>query len=239
MLSIRNIIRERFRNSPMIHAVLFDLDDTLYPEWQFYESGFATVATELARRGVGDEALLRKRMEFLHHHQGRGGVFDHLAQEFHFPPEWVPALVRLFHEHRPRVHLPNESVATLKELRPHYRLGIITDGHAAVQRRKIRALDVESLVDAVVVTDDRGRAYWKPHPQPVLDCCALLNVNPRDAVLVGDNPERDVLAAQSAGVAGIRLRQGHFHNCDAPPGLQCFCEIQSLGDLPTVLKNIA
>ncbi len=223
----------------MIRAVLFDLDDTLYPEGEFYRSGFAWVAEELERRGIGPATSTREVMESIHFNESRDGVFDKVAARIGFPADWVPELVGLFHKHRPRVSLPEKSKQLLARLRPQYRLGIVTDGHAAVQRRKIESLGVEPLVDAIVVADDLGREHWKPHPLPLLTCCKMLGVDAAESVFVGDNPERDMQCARNAGAVGVRLRSGdgYFNDNDEPASAAAAFEIGDVCELENVLSS--
>jgi putative hydrolase of the HAD superfamily len=223
----------------MTHAVLFDLDDTLYPEADFYRSGFAVAAGELERRGFGPAAATRAVLESIHFQQSRQGVFDAAAARLGFPAAWVPQLVDLFHEHSPCIRLPAASARVLARLRPWYRLGIVTDGHAEVQRKKIRALGVAPLVDAIVVADDLGREHWKPDPLPLLTCCRALDADPREAVFVGDNPPRDMLGARRAGMPGIRLRQGFFRDHDDAAWEKPWGEICGLEELEALLDRIA
>jgi putative hydrolase of the HAD superfamily len=223
----------------MIRAVLFDLDDTLYPEAEFYRSGFAVVADELERRGYGPAAATGALLESIHFHQSRERVFDAAAARLGFPAAWVPQLVALFRGHSPRIALPEASARVLARLRPRYRLGIVTDGHAEVQRRKIDALGVAPLVDAIVVADDLGREHWKPDPLPLLTCCRALNVEPSESVFLGDNPHRDMQGARRAGIAGIRLRQGFFCGQDGEEWDTPWGEIRDLEELETMLDRMA
>src|SRR5213592_4647719 len=64
------------RTVPRTRAVVFDLDDTLYPESAYVRSGFRAVAEEAARRyGVSaDEAY--SELERLFEDGVRGNTFD-------------------------------------------------------------------------------------------------------------------------------------------------------------------
>lgn len=223
----------------MLRAVLFDLDDTLYCEGDFYRSGFAVVSDELQRRGVGRAESVQRLLEQLHFHDDRARVFNDAAERLCFPVEWIPELVVLFHRHTPRITLPAESAAVLKRLRSQYRLGIVTDGHADVQRRKLASLRVAPLVDAVVVTDDLGREHWKPHPLPFHVCCRQLGVQPTEAAYVGDNPQRDMAGAKRAGMPAIRLLSGYFRNQPGKNGELPCCEIRRLADLESALAKLS
>jgi putative hydrolase of the HAD superfamily len=224
----------------MIRAVLFDLDDTLYPEREYFESGFAVVAERLEERGAGEAGAIGRLLEAIHFEEGREGVFDKAAARLGYPREWVPELVALFRDHTPRISLPAESAEVLRCLRLQYRLGIVTDGHASVQHGKIEALGLRPLVDAIIVTDELGRRHWKPHPLPFLTCCRALHVQPDQAIFVGDHPQRDIGGAHGAGLRAVRLRRkdGYFRNQADAAGEQAECDIEQLERLPTALAHL-
>lgn len=224
----------------MISAVLFDLDDTLYPEADFYRAGFGAVAAELERRGVGNAPAIGIALEELHFRGPRSLVFNNAATQLGFPPAWVPEIVAVFRAWDPELHLYPDCPEILPGLRKRYRLGIVTDGHAAAQRKKIRALGVEALVDAIVVADELGREFWKPHPLPFHTCCRMLGVPPEQCVFVGDSPERDILGARGAGLYSIRLRRGDAYFAGVEPGPQAgpHAEIAGLHELPDLLGRI-
>lgn len=197
-----------------LKSVIFDLDDTLYEEREYFRSGFAAVAEDLERRGVGPRDRTAEFLNHFHHVEGRQQVFQKLAVRLGFPLEWVPEIVELFRSHRPVIALAADARELLLRLRTttSLRLGCVTDGWLAVQRRKVEALEVESDLDALVISDEFGRDFWKPHPKPFLACCARLGVKPDETVFVGDNPERDMVGARRAGLASIRIRRpgGYF-----------------------------
>jgi len=227
-------------NIPVIKAVLFDLDDTLYEERQFHRTGFTAVGEFLEQRGMGSTREILGLLEYFHDHEDQRQVFQKLAGRLGFPLEWVPELVATFRSHRPRICLALDARTVLPRLRGDYRLGCVTNGWAAVQRRKIEALGVASLMDAIVIADDFGVEFWKPHPRPFLECCARLQVSPRESLFVGDYPERDIRGARRAGLACVRLRRpgGYFAVCEsADAGTKADAEVHNLFELEAWLKQ--
>ena len=89
-------------------------------------------------------------------------------------------------------------------------VGLVCDGDARIQRNKLRALGLESHFDIVVFADELGREHRKPSPVSLLAALTGLGVTARDAVFVGDRPERDVAAASAAGMRAIRVRTGKY-----------------------------
>jgi len=199
----------------MVRAIVFDLDDTLYEEITYVRGGFRIVGEVLAARGVGDAAHIAAALEQLHIENGRAGVLQTLAERLAFPVAWIPELVTTIRSHRPDIRLAADADEVLPRLRTAFRLGCVTDGWAAVQRGKVDALGLRERLDAIVIADERGREYWKPHPVPFLQCCELLQADPGDTVFVGDNPDRDLLGARRAGLRSIRIRRPGSYFCDA------------------------
>lgn len=221
----------------MIKAILFDLDDTLYPEIDYVRSGFRVVAEILAGRGFGPPGETMALMEHCHWHVDRDRVFQYAANTLGFPEVWIPELVRAYRRHDPTVHLPAETQHVLRMLCHHFRLGIVTDGHREVQWRKIRALGVHRMVDVIVTSDDFGRRFWKPDPLPFLTACRGLKARPENVVFVGDHPVRDIRGAAQLGMTTVRIYRtnGYFRQRSHVPGYPPDHEIADLTELQTWL----
>lgn len=221
----------------MINTLLFDLDDTLYPEIAYIRSAFWEAAGFLAGRGVGSPHEILCLLEHIHWEVDRDRVFQHAARRLGFPEEWIPQLVRMVRAHCPTLHLPTETRHALTALCRRYRVGIVTDGHREVQRRKIVSLGIGDYVDALVLSDELGRPFWKPDPLPFLTACRVLKARPEETLFVGDHPRRDIWGAQRLGMRTIRIRRadGYFRRhpniAEALPD----AEIAHLGELLEVL----
>jgi len=221
-------------------ALIFDLDDTLYPEAEYSAQAFASAAERLARRGVGSRDELARRLMDLHRQEDRDHVFDRASETIGFPRAWIPELIAAHRATHPTLQLWPGVRDVLGRLRAGWRLAILTDGHAVVQRAKLAALGVEASVDAVVINDELGRQAWKPSPLGVHECLRRLDAAPSAAILIGDNPDRDLRAAQGAGVAGVRVRRpdSYFARVPTPPGL-AQAEIEDLQGLEGAIARLA
>lgn len=190
-----------------MRAVLFDLDDTLYPEIEYVKSGFGAVARYLGARVAFDAEVLLDRMLALLQRDGRGKVFDTLLDELGiYMPQRVSLLLYLYRSHRPVIRLYDDAQITLRELRQHgLQIGIITDGMGAVQRRKVAALGLNRLTDIILCTDELGREYWKPSLVPYQVALEYLDVEPAEAAYVGDNPQKDFHGANLLDMMTIQI----------------------------------
>jgi putative hydrolase of the HAD superfamily len=190
-------------------AILFDLDDTLYPERQFVDSGFAAVARYLGSLAGGSPEYLTRRLITLHDDRGRGHLFDTLLEELGRPGErdLILACVLIYRTHKPTLQPFPGVIDTLRAIRSAgVRTGLISDGHAATQHRKLAALpEVERNLDVVVMTDDLGNEHAKPSQMPFLVACRLLGIPPAGAVYVANDSRKDFLGARGAGLRTIRV----------------------------------
>jgi putative hydrolase of the HAD superfamily len=190
-------------------AVLFDLDDTLYPERQFVDGGFRAVARFIAQRHGGSEDALAGRLRELHARDGRGRLFDTLLDEAGIAPdrELVLACLLVYRTHVPRLQPFPGAVEALDALRGAGLLtGVLSDGQSAVQRRKLAGLpSVAERLDVVVMTDELGSGLAKPSPIGFRVACRLLQVPAPETVYVGNDPRKDFRGAREAGLFTIRV----------------------------------
>ncbi len=93
----------------------------------------------------------------------------------------------------------------LSELRARYRLGLVTNGAPDLQRAKLRHSGLEGYFDVVLVSGEVGAG--KPDPRIFHAALHLLGCLPEQALMVGDNTERDILGAESAGIRAIWLNR--------------------------------
>ncbi|HET9852261.1 MAG TPA: HAD hydrolase-like protein [Candidatus Limnocylindrales bacterium] len=226
-----------------LRAVLFDLDDTLYPERQFVDGGFAAVAGFLEPQlNVSAEALGSRLLE-LHDRDGRGRLFDALLAE-HLPavePPLLLACVLVYRTHTPNLEPFDDVVETLTELRAGgLRTGLVSDGMASVQRRKLDALPaVARLLDQVVMTDELGAEHWKPSPLPFRVAARLLEVEPGAAAYVANDPRKDFVGARTAGLRTIRVGRLPDEGGGTMPSFECADDadevVARFADLPEAL----
>jgi putative hydrolase of the HAD superfamily len=188
-----------------MRGILFDLDDTLYPRELYLQSGFESVASHVADgwRRNRDQVLATLRRA--HDNGCRGTEFQVLCGEQRLPLSIVPMLVHTFRHHRPAITLQPAVRTVLEHLRHDgWRIGILTNGHPEVQRRKIEALGLASLVDSITYAEEHVPG-GKPRPEAFLAALARLHVTPSQCVHVGDDPRCDIAAAHCVGMRAIRV----------------------------------
>jgi putative hydrolase of the HAD superfamily len=78
-------------------------------------------------------------------------------------------------------------------------VGILTNGPAAWQRRKLELTGIGDAVDAIAISAELGVA--KPDPAAFHRACELLGVAQADTAMVGDSEPFDIAGARAAGLA--------------------------------------
>ena len=194
-----------------IAAVCFDLDDTLYPQAAWLRGAWAAVAARAAADGV-DEAAMRHALEDAAALGSDGGrIIDRALEGVGATEVPVGPLVEVFRRHDAGTLEPFPGVRDgLASLAARVPLGLISDGDPDIQRAKLEALGLVDEFSAVVWSDEHGRARRKPDPLPFELALELLGVNAREAVYIGDRPEKDVAGAIAAGLVAIRVGTGEW-----------------------------
>ena len=226
------------------HLVVFDLDDTLYPERAFALSGFRAVAAHVAERhGISG---LDARMITLLDAGHLGALFGIAFGEVRpgHTKEELDALLAVYRSHVPEITLFEDAARALARFSANGPLGLITDGTARMQHAKIDALGIRDTFHRIIATDDLGgRSFSKPHPLSFEQMEAALSAHDAKArlVYVGDNPSKDFIAPNARGWLTVQVLRdasspARIHaNATAPPGGAPQAIIGSLDDLEAVL----
>jgi putative hydrolase of the HAD superfamily len=201
-------------------ALLFDLDDTLFEERAFVESGFRMVGRWIADRACAPASAVHARLLAVLDAEGRGRVFDRVLEEFGLPAdtESVDALVSLYRSHTPDIRPYPGVLDLLCRLSDQFRLAIVTDGASITQRAKVVALGLEPVVDTVVYCWDLDAP--KPAIRGYQVALARLGLDAPEAVVVGDRPDHDGVAARALGAGWIRVRSGRYATAPDPDDLR-------------------
>jgi putative hydrolase of the HAD superfamily len=184
-------------------AIIFDLDDTLYPREWFVRSGFLTVSRLVeAEYGIPRECTMRTLQRARRSRPGR--EFQALCARFELSDAIVPDLVKAVRAHRPSIRLPASSASVLRRLRQHWRIAVLTNGTPAVQRRKIKALNLGAYVDVVLYAEELV-AGGKPKPAAFRAVADRLAIPAARTVFVGDDPVADMAGARCVGFHTIHV----------------------------------
>ena len=189
-----------------IQAVVFDLDDTLYPELRYVRSGFRAVAARMTQ-GDFDTDRIFEMLWRAFEAGPRDRVFNTVLQQLGRAddPQIVAELVGLYRCHRPTLQLEPQVLGAIEKLHQKYKLGLITDGYLPTQRLKVEALRLENTFDHIIYTEELGREFWKPSSRSYELMAETLGCLHPQCVYIADNPAKDFIAPNRLGWLTIQL----------------------------------
>lgn len=171
-------------------VVVFDLDDTLYKELDFLKSGFHAVAEYAASQTDEDAQTLYADM--MEARSNGLNAFDMLASRYFGSSEYfIGKAVEIYRFHKPAISLRPEAQPLLEALaRKGLRLGIITDGRAATQHKKIEALGIARYFapQNILISEEINAEKTAPLAWQTI---VRRYPNASRFVYVGDNPAKD------------------------------------------------
>ncbi|GII63519.1 hydrolase [Sphaerisporangium krabiense] len=233
---------------PFVQALLFDLDGTLLDHDAAAAAALAETLAEvpgvdLGRAGrrwaelerhamdrylAGEltfTAQRRLRVVSLAAELGLGAWDDAEADAWfaeylgHYEAAW-----RLFPDVRP-------ALDALAEQRPDLLLGVLTNGDAAQQRRKLEAVGLARDLPELIVSSEAGAA--KPDPLIFERARERMGLPAGRIAYVGDRLQVDAIPAARAGMHGIWLNRSGVTG--RPPRIPA---IQTLHDVPALLASL-
>lgn len=219
-----------------IKAIVFDLDDTLFPEHEFVLSGFKSVGDWILNQytisNFFDVAWnLFKAGE-------RGRIFNQALVTLGLEDDTslIQELVQVYRDHKPVISLHEDARWAIESFKPNNHLGLITNGFLRTQQNKVRALGIESWFDEIIYCDTYGRTSWKPSPVPYQKMMEMTNFKGKEHAYIGDHPHKDFVAAKDLGWLTVRIcrKDGEHTGITAEQNQDAHFRIESLYELPDI-----
>jgi HAD superfamily hydrolase (TIGR02253 family) len=198
----------------MLKAVIFDLDNTLVDFMLMKKQAVDAAINAMRDAGLKlstDE--IRQRIDQIYNERGIEfqSVFDELLyHEFSkIDHKILSAGVIAYRRAREAalVPYPHVTMTLIKLSKMQLKLGVVSDAPGKEAWLRLCYLNFHHLFDAVVTFDDTGMR--KPNPEPFRKVLEMLQIEPGEALMVGDWAERDVLGAAQVGMKTVFARYGN------------------------------
>jgi 2-haloalkanoic acid dehalogenase type II len=231
---------------PPIKAVLFDLDDTLWPiehvirDAELAMHGWLQINAPRVAVKWSIERLRERRTELMQRNpafQVDLGALRHAGLREAFvacdaDPEGADGAMTIFSNARNAVTPFNDVVPGLTRLKEKFRLGSVSNGSA-----DLKAIGVAHHFETSIAAYRFGRA--KPDPAIFHAACDALAVKPSETVYVGDDIDLDVIGAANAGMRTVWInRFGRQLPAHARPDATCTDFLQLERWLNTAHKTV-
>ncbi len=203
-----------------IKGVIFDLDDTLYPEKDYIKSGYKVVAEYLGNIKYADKL-------WSYFEEGKPAI-DELLRELGQEEE-KDMVVDLYRSHKPDISPYPGVVEMIEKLKSkNIKLGVITDGRPEGQRNKLEALGLD--IKDVIITDELGGTQFRKPCDIAFRIMACKWKLPFEQIVyIGDNLTKDFQAPQQLGIKFVYFKnmEGLYQkDCTFETTMKFFKEIQ-------------
>ncbi len=189
----------------MIHAITFDLDDTLMNFKRMKHRSVDAALEAMINEGldIGIEEA-RQVLEDIYdqHHIENQRIFDILLERTQGKVDYaiLAAGILAYRKTKEGLVVPYPGVhKTLTDIHGQgIKMAIVSDAPVLQAWTRLVQLNLHHYFQTVVTFDDTGER--KPSPKPYLVALKQLDVDPRNALHVGDWPDRDIKGAQDLGM---------------------------------------
>lgn len=194
-----------------IKVVAFDLDDTLWPcmptihraekaTYEWLKSEYPRVTEVYDERGLWDYRVNFMRSEEKYKIDlslMRRDMLSQLADEFGYEPRpMADSGFELFYRLRHDVEFYDDVFPVLERLRPHFKLGSISNGNASAGLTPLNDYFDHYLNASDVMVR-------KPDTPIFESFCETLEIQPEDCLFVGDDPVHDIVGGRQAGMKTV------------------------------------
>lgn len=197
----------------MIKAVVFDLDNTLVDFMAMKRLAVDAAITAMIDAGLQmNFADVKVHIDKIYNEQGieYQKVFDQLLMDVlgRIDFKMLSAGIVAYRRAREAALKPYPHVsATLMELVKHgVKLAVLSDAPTREAWLRLSYMNFHHIFDYVVTFDDTGKR--KPDPAPFQLALNMLQVEPHEAIMVGDWAERDMVGAAAIGMRTAFAKYG-------------------------------
>lgn len=230
-----------------IKVITFDLDNTLWDvepallraeeaqqQWLLQHRPGAVEGYDHKSLWEFKKSVWKRNPQLLHHvSQMRTQMLYELQMAAGYPEQESRAgadqAFAVFLQERHKVTLYEEALSVLEQLATSYSLGALTNGNADIYKT-----DAAEYFDFAFLAEDIGAS--KPLPDMFHAALSHAQVEANQIVHIGDNPEHDIVGAQSVGMHTVWMNPGQLEWPGGEPPDQV---IRNLRQLPQAIECIA
>ena len=197
----------------MIKAVIFDLDNTLLDFMNMKSKAVKAGINGMIEAGleINQKNAYKKIFEI---YESKGWEYQEVFDDFIHAElgildyKILASGIVAYRKAREAslILYPNVNSTLISLSKLGLKLGVVTDAPSREAWMRICSVNLHHIFDAVVTFHDTG--MHKPSPEPFKKISSLLNVDPKDSIMIGDWPDRDVIGAKKLGMKTAFAKYG-------------------------------
>ena len=197
----------------MIKAVIFDLDNTLLDFMRMKTMAIDAALNGMIEAGMDIQRSKARKIIFeIYEKKGweYQEVFDDFIQKEFGKIDYKILASGIVSYRKAReaslILYPNVNSTLITLSKWGFKLGVVSDAPSREAWMRICSVNLHHIFDAIVTFHDTG--MHKPSPEPFEKISSLLKVPPKNSLMVGDWPERDVIGAKKLGMKTVFAKYG-------------------------------
>jgi len=199
--------------SRLIKAVIFDLDNTLVDFVRMKENAVEAAAEAMIDAGLKmPKGEVKAKLYKIYEKEGieYQKVFDQFLKEELGEIDYKIHAAGIVAYRKAReaalVLYPHVNLTLMELAKRGLKLAVLSDAPRLQAWLRLCYLQLHHIFDFVLTFEDTGMR--KPSPVPFRKVLSLLKVEPSEALMVGDWPERDMVGAKRVGIRTVFARYG-------------------------------
>ncbi len=218
--------------SDRIKAIIFDLDDTLYDCSGTLVLKSRKLAAKIISKAVkcSETEALKLQLELEDRLGPKADIFHKIANQYNLPEDFCEEISNTINtlEVEGATLFPG-TMASIDELkRTGYKLFLVTFGNREIQEKKIKVLDLESVFDEIIITENplgKEKCFK--------EILAKYGLEPEQVLCVGDKIKGEIEVGKRLGMSTALMKHGrhyHFYKSEINDG-EPYLHITKVSDL--------
>ena len=224
----------------MIKALIFDLDNTLVDFMRMKEEAVNAAAGAMIDAGLKlDRKEVKEKIFEIYRQEGLEfqEVFDKflMSELGEINYRILAAGIVAYRKAREAalVLYPHVNLTLIELLKRGYKMAVLSDAPPKQAWLRLCYLNLQHIFDQVITFEDTG--VLKPHPRPFRKALELLEVEPEEALMIGDWPARDMVGASKLGIRTVYAKYGDTIGTDKSGADY---EIDDISELLNIVESL-
>jgi len=213
----------------LIKAILFDIDNTLFPSGEFAELARRNAINAMIEAGLdadADETYAKLKKIIRKYGPNYPKHFNALLRELSMrnDPKIIAAGIVAYHQAKTSIFPYPDVPKTIIHLREKgYRICVASEGRALKQWDKLIRLGLHNIFHDVFVTPTKSEKFYR-------SVLTKLKLKPQELIMVGDSIEKDIRPARKLGITTVFV--------SSHPSKEADYWIKKIGELPAIIERL-
>ena len=210
--------------------IIFDLDDTLYSRESFVNAAIKNIVDFVyLKNKKKSKKTLFKILSKIYKNSNIQLKLDFFLNKIFLNKKYLKDCINIFRYSKKGISLYKDAQNILRIYKKECYL--ITDGNKLVQNNKIQQLGIKNFFKKIFITNNYGIKYQKPSLFCFKKIKKIEKCSFSQMVYIGDNPKKDFVNCNKAGMLTVRLLRGEFKTLSVARNFEAKYKIKNLKEL--------